>query len=386
MAKSNNYKMIIVTTDLNGSVSGGQYSAGGVVTKWWDGTTSVAVKDANAVTKSNNGTERVFNVLINQGIIRAALQLTNMGMKDIQPKDFSEFSFSQINISTNKLTDLSGVLLPASCTAFIANNNQLSGTFPTLPTSITNIAINNNLYESLPDLDYLNLTALQIGSNPLLKLPKFNIGPIMIIDFSNLLSLEDGEGRLDLSAKTTSLSMNSLILRGNVESPAKFDYLALPGTNHSISGTMDVSYNPLLTDIVNLDYLDMPSSTSTVAGFVANDCNLNIPFPIGLSRGIKRVFINISNNGMSSANVNETIDNWYSGLDNFNNSIDKTLNIGGTNSAVSGTYQMPIGFSYGVSDGSPASQNEKIWVGVNQTVDGSGSGGAKKYKWTVIYN
>ncbi|GAL83412.1 hypothetical protein MYP_639 [Sporocytophaga myxococcoides] len=384
MRRSTKYREIKVTTTQNGSISGIAWQGAGnpgLVVKWWDGVVNVVAGSGNAASKNNDGTARDFSIFINRPFTTGSLLIQGMGATVISPMNFSDFGFALINISNNKLTDISTLVLPSTCSVLVANANQLSGSLPSFPSSINNIAINSNLYTSLPSFASLNLTSLAIGGNPITSLPAFNINSITTIDFSGLTSLT-GSPVLDLSSKTVGVTMQTILLYGISSAPGKFTSISLPAVNHTIVQGLRIEYNPI-TAINNLSLLNMPSTSNI---FTANDCQLNITFPLGVSpRGIKCPTINIANNGMNSTNVNATIDNWYSGLDNFNNAVPKTLNIGGTNDAPSGTYQMPSGFSYGVSNGTPATQKEKIWVAENQTVDGSGSGGPKKYKWTVTF-
>jgi len=385
MDNSNKYREIKITTTQNGSISGISWQGAGspgLVVKWWDGVVNAVAGTGNATAKTNNGTTRDFSVFINRPFTTGSLLLQNLGATTISPMSFTDFGFALLNLSGNKLTDISTLSLPSTCTVLVANNNQLTGSLPIFPTTLVNIAIGTNLYTSLPSFTYLNLSSIAIGSNPITSLPAFNVNPVTTIDFSGLTSLT-GTPVLDLSIKTIGVTMQTILLFGISSAPGKFTSISLPAVNHSIVQGFRVEYNPITT-INNLNLLDMPNTSNL---FNANDCQLNMTFPIGLSpRGIKCGSINISNNGMNSTNVDATIDNWYSGLANFNNPAAKTLSIDGSNAAPSGTYQMPTGFSYGVSNGTPASQKEKIWVAVNQTADGSGSGGAKKYNWTVTFN
>ena len=82
--------------------------------------------------------------------------------------------------------------------------------------------------------------------------------------------------------------------------------------------------------------------------------------------------IDIKNNSMSTGQVNSQIDQLYASRALFDIG-QKFFLIGTNNAAPTGTYQAPPGFILGVSDGTPTSQLEKVYVLV------------WNYNWVVTY-
>jgi hypothetical protein len=138
---------------------------------------------------------------------------------------------------------------------------------------------------------------------------------------------------------------------------------------------MQVTNNPSLTTLTNVDNLNwsITGSTNNIIDF--RNCILNMTFPLGNNNFIpSQAFL--QDNGMSVANVDATIDSLYTNKAKWSvyTTPTKTLNIGGTNASPTGIYQAPVGFVLGVSDGTPASQKEKLYVLVNN------------YNWVVTYS
>ena len=96
--------------------------------------------------------------------------------------------------------------------------------------------------------------------------------------------------------------------------------------------------------------------------------------PVWMSAATSLKFFLMTDSLIGTTRVNLWVDNWYafivaSAAISGANTLPfrgMTHRISGTNGIPSGTYQQPSGYVAGVSNGTPASQKEKVWVMVNQ--------------------
>jgi hypothetical protein len=181
---------------------------------------------------------------------------------------------------------------------------------------------------------------------------------------------------IDLSGKTnTSVQSSRFVVQGN----PSLTQITFPPTLAAclfVSGAgVDIRNNPLLTNITNMENMNWASVTGNINNtFYCLNNALNITFPFGTNSFIPRL-MDISNNGMSNANVNATITSLYNNRTKWSTyTIAKSFNIGGTNAAATGTYQAPAGFVLASNDGTPASPKEMLYVLVNN------------YAWSITYN
>lgn len=127
-----------------------------------------------------------------------------------------------------------------------------------------------------------------------------------------------------------------------------------------------------ITNLANVTYQSLTGTASNV--FYCDNTAFNSAFPIGINNFLP-TDIRVDNNNMTGANVDGTINNLYLNRTKWNNyTSSKSMDIAGTNAAAGGTYQAPSGFVLGVSDGTPASAKEQLYVLVNN------------YSWTMTYN
>lgn len=132
--------------------------------------------------------------------------------------------------------------------------------------------------------------------------------------------------------------------------------------------------NPLLTSVVNMEYVSWNANTFAINAWLFNNCALDVTFPFGQNNFTPNE-IQVQDNSMSTANVDATITSIYNNKSKWSTySITKSLNIAGTNAAPTGTYQAPAGFVLGSNDGTPASVKEQAYVLVNN------------YGWTITFN
>lgn len=254
--------------------------------------------------------------------------------------------------------------VPAAMTSFASGFNTITGI--TITGGVwSNATLFNSIGDSNLNFDFTKLTSVQdlyFSQNS--TVTKINLSGRTS---TNVWGINTTSSRYVLLLKNNS-ALKSIIF------PSSTSSIQLKVAT-SIGNTFDISNNPLLTGVTNLDKVNYVTLTTTgVRTFNANACALNMTFPIGVNNFLPSV-INIQDNGMSQANVNSTIDNMYSGRTKWNTTtVSKSLNIAGTNAAASGTYQAPSGFVLGSNDGTPASQKEKLYVLVNN------------YAWTITYN
>ena len=96
--------------------------------------------------------------------------------------------------------------------------------------------------------------------------------------------------------------------------------------------------------------------------------------PVWMSAATSLKFFLMTDSLIGTTRVNLWVDNWYafivaSAAISGANTLPfrgMTHRIAGTSGIPSGTYQQPAGYVAGVSNGTPASQKEKVWVMVNQ--------------------
>lgn len=272
------------------------------------------------------------------------------------------------------------------------NNPNLTGlVLPTTPNSITFFRFYNCNLTGTLDLSGLSgiRNIIQLSNNPNLTNVLFSPSSFII---SNLqINNCNLTGSLDLSMLS---GLRNARLEGNVNLTSvilplvtdPFNSFTIQNCNltsldlsslERLNGDLTCNNNP------NLATLILPDTDLSYQYFYADNCSLDIPFPFGSKIKItKRAQIN--NNGMSSANVDQTIENIFSSRLSFDNTVTKSLFMDGTNAAPSGIYQAPTGYvqaGSGVTgnDGSPTTAKEKLFVLANQNIDNSTE---KKYKWT----
>lgn len=108
--------------------------------------------------------------------------------------------------------------------------------------------------------------------------------------------------------------------------------------------TIKLNNNPLLTTLNNLSAVSWNAKTFAQNSFDAYSCALDMTFPFG-ANDFCPSDARVDNNAMSQANVDATIDSYYTNRRKWDTyTIAVTLNIGGTNAAPSGTYQAPTGY------------------------------------------
>ncbi|MBT1702970.1 hypothetical protein [Chryseosolibacter indicus] len=137
-------------------------------------------------------------------------------------------------------------------------------------------------------------------------------------------------------------------------------YFNADSAKNVITNSITLNGCPLLSTMVNMDKIDFPPGSVHVFN-VAGD-SLNMIFPFGDNSFVPSSMA-VHNNGMSQSNVDGTIDKLYSNRAKFSAlGTVITVNISGTNAAPSGTYEAPTGFVLGVSDGSPVTARQKMYV------------------------
>ena len=102
--------------------------------------------------------------------------------------------------------------------------------------------------------------------------------------------------------------------------------------------------------------------------------NLTTTLPVWMSAATSLKGFFMTDSLIGTTRVNLWVDNWYafivaSAAISGANTLPfrgMTHRISGTNAIPSGTYQQPSGYVAGVSNGTPVSQKEKVWVMVNQ--------------------
>lgn len=306
--------------------------------------------------------------LINQ--IRAMVQLT-----DLRLGNGSTSSLSANNVGQNSANGLgANVNLNTLVNLVTLNINSclLTGAL-TLPNinKITSMSVSFN-----PGLtNFVNLLA-HTGLLTLRTVSCLNLSFSITSAFTSLQNIDvsnSGITLIDLSGRTSTTN-NLFVLCNN--SPDLVSIVMPTTLARSVVAPTGINWTncTLLASATNLENINYTNTTATNNLFRAENCSLNQLFPFGSNSFIPNV-ISLQDNGMSSANVDSTINNIYTNKTKWNSyTVAKSINIAGSNAAASGIYQAPAGFVLGVSDGAPASAKEQIYVLVNN------------YGWTITYN
>jgi hypothetical protein len=237
-----------------------------------------------------------------------------------------------------------------------ANSCKITGTL-TVPATLATLVAANNTITGLSGAGNA-LTTLRIP-NSTAFVHNFATTPNVAVLVTNSNSLT----AIDLSGKTTTAQYGRIEVT-NCATLASFSFSAVAGRaaiSPSSGTVIQVTGCPLLTVVNNLANISY-SATTTGRPFNFSGNALNMVFPFGSNSFVPSA-AQIQNNGISTANLDATIDNMYLNRAKFAAvTIAKSCNVAGTNSAATGVYQAPVGFSAGVSDGSPATAKEKMYV------------------------
>lgn len=133
---------------------------------------------------------------------------------------------------------------------------------------------------------------------------------------------------------------------------------------------INIVYSNYLTSFGDLSV--MASRLKLLNFTYQNNLTTTLPVWMSAATSLKGFFMTDSLFG--TTRVNLWVDNWYafivaSAAISGANTLPfrgMTHRISGTNGIPSGTYQQPSGYVAGVSNGTPVSQKEKVWVMVNQ--------------------
>lgn len=285
--------------------------------------------------------------LINQ--IRAMTNLRNLWLSagviggasrpiaaDIENGQNSTNGFGA-NVSFSTLTLL---------TTLVANKCKLSGTL-TIPSSLTQLFAIDNDIAAIGAGTISNLVVMELAGNTNL-----------VFDFTRLPNLNrlvaPGSGfiAVDLSGRTSTNmwgGSGSGLEIFDVSNCPNLVTLTFPtAMNRAVfAGFSNNSYAmrlhdcPLLTSIPNHENINFSGGGPT-RPFYAYNCALNIEFKLGVNSFLSNEF-QIQNNGMSQANVDASINNYYTNRTKFGYA-GGSLNIAGSNSTPSGTLQAPTGY------------------------------------------
>jgi len=245
---------------------------------------------------------------------------------------------TQLNFTNARVSSVDYSGLTFGATSDILFDNVLILSTITHPASIALIddfRLNGSIVTS-QDHSFItsNIRVYQIiGNNSMQSLVIPTTGTIQICQIRN-----------NTNALFTALDISGLTLKSNASS-------------FYIDGNTSLTSMPMITGSYDVGtIIDMGGNSS-----------LDVPFPVG---SVLRAITMYFDNDMSVGSVNTTVDTWYTNRALFSG-IAKAMFLNGGNAEPTGTYQAPSGFVLGSSDGTPASQLEKIYVLVNN------------YNWSV---
>jgi len=195
--------------------------------------------------------------------------------------------------------------------------------------------------------------------------PNLNIDWSVVTNFFGNFIYNDSSVQNIIDLSNAEIVSNGMSFRANDH--ASLTTIICPQVlTLSILGFFEVSRNPLLTSIVNLDHFETINSTS--AGFrIILDNNINLTdliLPFSSTFKIPPGGIFIRNGVLNQASVDGIFDNLYDIRNDIGNG--SSINIsGGTTPPPTGSFQAPSGFILGSNDGNPISTFEKVYVLVN---------------------
>jgi hypothetical protein len=230
------------------------------------------------------------------------------------------------------------------------------------------------------------MSLLNVGTNPLLTAISglgaavnqfwvdgctlLNFDYSYLTSFTSLTMVATANTLLDMTGRTTT-SFGSI----GVQNMASLTEIRFPtATNAGRLSSIGISGCPVLVTLANTSNIDMNTTGACV--FSLWSCNtFNSTVLIGVNNFTPRQVNMFSNPAWSQANLDATIGSLYTNrAKTYGTSGAKTWIISGTTVAPGGTYAAPVGFSLGVSDGTPVSAKEQIYVLVNN------------YGWTFTFN
>lgn len=267
--------------------------------------------------------------------------------------------------------DLSGL---TALTNILMDSCKLTGTFSLSTTPV----INNLAFTSNPGLN-------SITAN--LKLERYYCPNTNLnYDFSqsnvisrifSIVASNTPQSVVNLAARSSTTAISNFVFDNTSTPRSELTTINFPSNAvNCVFGTNGVTITNCtgLTTITDMDKISYSSLGLNTNSFGIVGCGLNITYPLGANNFTPRV-IQLQNNAINNTNVNATIDSLYTNRTKWNGySAAKSMNIGGSNAAPSGTYQAPAGFVLGSNDGTPASAKEQVYVLVNN------------YAWTITTN
>jgi hypothetical protein len=282
------------------------------------------------------------------------------------------------NLDLSRLINLSGTISIYA--------SKLSGTL-TLPTGRTANGITRlDIYSNTGLTNVLNTSVMNLLTDLRAYDTQINIDFKPLTKIKTIQLYNTKQSIIDLSANDDGVNFFSdMLLYDNVELREIIWTTGVTVGRFGPSGDLNAYNCPILSGFTNIENVGWANQVAGTNIFHVYNTNLNITFPFGINQFYPRQ-INISNNGMSLANVDATIDSIYQNRDVWSGyTAIRTLNIAGTNAAPSGSYVAPSGYIQADAvtvgnDGTPANALEQVYVLVNQNIDLSTT---KKYNWTI---
>src|ERR1044072_8775592 len=224
-------------------------------------------------------------------------------------------------------------------TIFIATNGSISGACQVKGTAISTLWVNHN--PALTSL--LSSTGLFPGTLNL----QLHQCPLLNFDFSQLRNASvfscANIGNTVVDLRNMGIATVTVFnLNGNANlTEVKFPVSTPLNIAFNIT-SVQLNDNPNLTTMSGLENIVFTTGSSSQKNFNAQNCALNITFPFGVN-SFTPPRINISNNGMSVANVDATVTSSYNNRGKFAlfTSIGggRLFSLGGSNASPTGTYQ-----------------------------------------------
>lgn len=294
---------------------------------------------------------------------------------------------------------------PDAITEITTQNTNIYGVFPSSIIELSSLAkINLSRTQitqfpvSLSGLKSLTImTLLRIGYAISIRIPsEFLSLNLSYLDVSGSVDMSNLETSNFISLCNSDLKyiLNTLIISG-----CELSTLPADVANLIALRTLNISYNLFDTvpasvnSITSLTFLQVGSglgvnstikfwsSISNLVNLVTLNCaiaqNMETNLPQGMGNCVLLKTFNVSATYNTTARIDAFINNMYdfvvanaaifgANTLKFRGMTVSNVQSGSTSGVPSGTYQQPAGFALGISNGTPASPREKIWVMVNQ--------------------
>ena len=245
--------------------------------------------------------------------------------------------------STNGFGNNLNLTSLTAMTSLYARSCKLTGSLG-IPTALVTLFVpNNNLSGISGTSIFTALVNFMVCRNT-----SFNFDFTRLRTVKNINVTSSSVTTMDLSQLTSTTAWSSDLIRASlctlltsVTFPASASLITLPAGQTTITFDGCTALTSM-SNMQNITHTNLTFNSSRF--FIVSNCSLNQQFFIGTNNFLP-TSISLQNNGMSQANGDANIDSIYQNRSKWlTTPVAKSINIAGTNAAISGTYQAPADF------------------------------------------